>query len=398
MAVCLIFLIAKGCHHVPQTASHATCALLKFDSESLFHSFSVIFRNLHLSVNMAPRTRSRLHNQSSGPSNPTKMTLDMAVAEEDDEELSVEDTTGHADTSSRRSQGPIRRSKRKSNPATLADRTIKSIPSSLPPSSPPSTSSQLPGSYQFPEIQPISSDPAYHELDEVDPFGFFAAEQELKKSRLPTASRELMMSVDSSHSSQDHGNSIQQQRAFATPKPTDPLRTPRKRTRAGRRKSLATSSPSVGHHEDEDEGTPSPTKPRMPSHDARNDDSEKENANVIGKRKSRKKAKVEADMEPRELARNLEARLPRRPAKAKKARGRPRKVVEVDEDSDEGKARKSSVMRKGKGKAKHVPRADAEDSGEEGEDEKQVRERQARIDYFKRLDGYKVQTEKVFVV
>ena len=363
-----------------QTASHATRARVDF-----LNYLS------HCSAKMAPRTRSRLHNQSSKPIK----TVEKTIVEDDEGDQPIKDATEqHADTSTSHPLGPDRQSKHKSKTATMTDRLTKLIPSSLPPSSPPSTSSQLHGSYQFPEIRPIPSDPACHqESDENDPFGFFAAERKLKQMRPPTVSREPM-TFDSAHSLQDHGNSIQQA-AFVSPKPTDPLRTPRKRTRAVQRSFMA-SSPSVEYHKDEDEepmmSTPSPTKPRMLSYDARSDDSEKENVNVTGKRMGRKKAKVE---KPRELAGALGARLPRWLAKEQKTRGQPRKTVEGDDDGDNDKVRKSGGVRR---KAKHVPTVDVEDSDEEGNDEKQVRERQARIDYFKRLDGYKVQMEKVFVV
>ena len=323
------------------------------------------------------------------------MMAEKAIVKDDDEDQPVKDATEqHADTSTS-PLGFNRQSKRKSKPATMTDRSTKFIPSSLPPSSPPSTSSQLPGSYQFPEIQPIPSDTVYQESNENDPFGFFAAERKLKQRRSTILRKPVIF--DSAHSSQDHRNSIQQA-TFTTPKPTDTLCIPRKRTRVGQR-SLMMSSPGVAHHVDEDEepvlSTPSPTKPRMLNYDTQNDDSEKENVNVTGKRMGRKKARVE---EPNELARNPGSRLPTRRTKGQKTRDTLRNAVEGDDDGDNNKARKSSGVRRGKGKAKHVSTVDVGDSDEEGEDEKQVRERQARIDYFKRLDGYKVHTEKVFVV
>ena len=131
---------------MPQTTSHATRARVDF----------IINYLPHCSAKMAPRTRSRLHNQSSKPI--------KTIAEDYEGDQSVKDATEqHADTSTSHPLGPDRQSKHKSKTATMTGRLTKLIPSSLPPSSPPSTSSQLHGSYQFPEIRPIPSDPACHQ-------------------------------------------------------------------------------------------------------------------------------------------------------------------------------------------------------------------------------------------
>jgi hypothetical protein len=90
-----------------------------------------------------------------------------------------------------------------------------------------------------------------------DPFGFFAVEEKLKanrRTRAPTIQRTLRAA--SSDSIEENADESMQQ-AFATPKPTNPLRTPRKRTNAKKRKlELSTHSPSscVGAEDREEEG------------------------------------------------------------------------------------------------------------------------------------------------
>lgn len=282
-------------------------------------------------------------------------------------------------------------------------RIIRPIQSSLPPSSPPSTSSQIPNAYQFSEIQNLSSGPIEQDFDEDDPFGFFAAEEKLKSKRAPTALRGPQFH-ETIISSDDRDESLQQ--AFATPKPRNPLLTPRKRNNARKRK-LSSSLPSSSSGVNDDEGKSWPSTPSPRKHgDISIDAPELENgkgAEVvqdIGKR-GRKKRKTEGDMNPVELARFLEARLPRRPkkdaTKPKRGRGRPKRAVEDENQAPERKKQKEKG--KGKRKAKPLREAAADGSGGvEGEDEQQIRERQARIDYFKRLDGFEVQREDVYIV
>ena len=286
------------------------------------------------------------------------------------------------------------------------------IRSSLPPSSPPSTSSHIPvaTSCHFPEINPLSSDPMdAGPYAAEDPFGFFAVEEKLKANRLtrvpPVPRSRRILSSDSVDASADE--SLQE--AFATPKPVNPLRTPRKRTNARKRKlRLSSSSPSSsvsGEGEEEAEegpSTPSPVKARNQSVEIVDNEAIKKNPQGTSKGKEKetvqdrpKKAKpTEAHMHPMELARNLEALLPRRPkAKAdvkKRGQGRNTKM------SNPGGHKNPKGGKINKGKAPSKGRQETNES--EGEDEEERRFRQARIDYFKKLDGYEVQTEDVYVV
>jgi len=97
-----------------------------------------------------------------------------------------------------------------------------------------------------------------------------------------------------------------------------------------------------------------------------------------------------------EIARNLEALLPRRPKKRAQIAGKgrkPGKTVKVHEDDGATKKRNGKEATR----RKRIEETEGSDL-DEGEEEKRVRERQARIDYFKKLDRYEVQREDVYVV
>jgi len=120
-----------------------------------------------------------------------------------------------------------------------------------------------------------------------------------------------------------------------------------------------------------------------------------------GARRTVKPTKTEVDMNPMEIARDLEALLPRRPkSKVIASRGRGTKVSVKLDDSDEGNKKQKGqkvyqrrVQPSVKGKGKR------ETEGSDGsEDEEEMRRRQARIDYFKKLDGYEVQKEDIYIV
>jgi hypothetical protein len=316
------------------------------------------------------------------------------------------------------SPAPQKKAKRKLNRTTAA--TVpkpKRIESSLPPSSPPSTSSQMPAdtSYNFPEINALPSDPIDADPNVADdPFGFFAVEAKLKASRRPRAPTVPRALQCASSDSVDGNTDESLQQAFATPKPRNPLRTPRKRTDAKKRKlepSTSSHSFSAGGADREEESesmlsTPSPVKAGDRSVEVDDDEDLKDVAKAKRKGGDRKKVKstrAEADMNPVEIARNLEALLPRRPkleAVVRRAgRGRGTKVpAKFDDSDDEGNKkqksqkdykRRAQLSVKGKGKR--------ETEGSDGDEEK-MRRRQARIDYFKKLDGYEVQKEDVYIV
>lgn len=277
------------------------------------------------------------------------------------------------------------------------------IESSLPPSSPPSTSSHIPNSYYYPEILPLSSDPIASNEDADDPFGFFALEKKLKARRAPTIPK-TFREDDTMLSSDPPEVSLPQ--AFATPKATNPLVTPRKHAHTKKRKLSSSRSTSSANGGDSDgsnmPSTPSPVKVINLSVDAESvGGGATETKEVKGNRREavkrgRKKAKPdEAAMDPKELAKNLEALLPRRPKKRRGA-AKGQRSAKVAKAEEETKQQKSN---NGKGKVRRKRIEDTERSdGDEEEEEKRVRERQARIDYFKKLDGYEVQKEDVYVV
>jgi len=295
---------------------------------------------------------------------------------------------------------------------TAAAPKLNRMESSLPPSSPPSTSSQIPvaAPYDYPEINPLTSDPIDAGPNAAeDPFGFLAVEEQLKaKRRTRALTAPWTVRVTSSDSTDEPADESLWQ-AFATPKPIDSLRTPRKRTNARKRKlelSTPSSSPRVGSEVREGErnnlpSTPSPVKAKDRSVEV--DRAQKDPDNVAkrtGKevvQRGRKKSKPnEADMNPKELARNLEALLPRRPKpKTGFQRGRVRsKKVPIKSD-DEGNTKQKGGKGKTQERGTAKDKQDMEES--DGEDEAE-RLRQIRIDYFKKVDGYEVQKEDIYIV
>src|ERR1700729_3481477 len=104
-------------------------------------------------------------------------------------------------------------------------------------------------------------------------------------------------------------------------------------------------------------------------------------------------------MNPIELARHLEALLPRRPKpQADVRRGARSKKVAVKSDDEGNKKQRNWKGNKGKaeGGSKRKVKQETEDEDEdEGGGEEEQRLRQVRIDYFKKLDGYEVQKEDV---
>ncbi|KII95579.1 hypothetical protein PLICRDRAFT_170213 [Plicaturopsis crispa FD-325 SS-3] len=118
---------------------------------------------------------------------------------------------------------------------------------------------------------------------------------------------------------------------------------------------------------------------------------------------------------PKDLARSLEALLPRRPAKrrgrivvgekptrpSRKGKARATQdVTESEDDSEEDVSpKKKARATKGRAKSKPKPKAAAPESDDDDDaKEKWERERQARLDYFKKLQDYSVEKEDVYVI
>lgn len=145
--------------------------------------------------------------------------------------------------------------------------------------------------------------------------------------------------------------------------------------------------------------TPSPDKAENRSFDIESNGGkdaakEKDKEVVLKGHKKAKPAKAEVDMNPMELAMNLEALLPRRPKP--KAAGRGHDTKEADSDGDKHKGRKDN---RGKAQTKYNGKGKQRIKDVDGEeDEEAKRHRQARIDYFNKLDGYEVQKEDVYIV
>lgn len=130
------------------------------------------------------------------------------------------------------------------------------------------------------------------------------------------------------------------------------------------------------------------------------------------KAKGTKKARKTDDMNPEELASHLEALLPKRPVKAQvvasKKKGKGRKKTVIVEFSDEEKEVKQEKRRKAKAKVESEDEEEDDVSSIPGLvlalaltlcfPQKLAQERQARLEYFKKLDGYVVQKEDVWIV
>lgn len=314
--------------------------------------------------------------------------------------------------------------------------------SSLPPSSPPSTSSHIPilipnandHPYPYPEIQSLPSDPnsdyeaAGGDGDPEDPFGFLALERKLKATRARATKTLIKADMGTVTPIQsDSSPNISPQQAFATPKPLNPLRTPRKRTRGKKRKLPSSSSSSfrsdsgAGGGESDVSGSHMPSSPSPVKVSHQGVDIEFEGSGKKGKgketdarKRGRKKIKPtaeEATLDPQEIVKNLEALLPRRSTKgahARTAKVKGRKPGSATMKTTKDDTIKHRNNKSGTGKAKVSKQRAAKDNGdgvdleggeeEEEEDEKQARERQARIEYFRKVDGYEVLKENVYVV
>ncbi|KZP28455.1 hypothetical protein FIBSPDRAFT_1039577 [Athelia psychrophila] len=283
--------------------------------------------------------------------------------------------------------------------------------SPLPPSSPPSTSSHLPAFgpsspahqhqdpqslYPYPEIEPIMSDPyifsdadGHPDVPPDDPFGFFAAEQKLKAARLRVAKGKAREEASSARVPSDG--------ALATSIPMGPP----PRTRAKR--TLNFDEGDGEHGEESMLNTPSPVKISqgiMASAEA--EEKGKGRGKAREERPSKRAKRDSLGTDPAEIARKLEARLPRRP-KRKQAPA----IVESDDEDDEqenvhpntNRRIRSKYVAKPSSKAPGKAKVKAEDAdADEEEEERRLQERQARIEYFRKLDGYKVSEENVYVV
>ncbi|KAA1476503.1 hypothetical protein DENSPDRAFT_843486 [Dentipellis sp. KUC8613] len=180
-----------------------------------------------------------------------------------------------------------------------------------------------------------------------------------------------------------------------------------------------TLAPSEDSSEVPEMESPSPSKARKRSSSGRED---AENVEPPTKRARREKGKgkeKENVVDPAEEVRRLEEMLPRRRlGRAAKGKGKAR-MVEEDDDDDESeedvRAKKSTRGRsttRGRGRGRGRGRAcgarsrsdgsrgrkKKEESTDEDVREERERARQERIEYFKKLDGYQIHKENVYVI
>ncbi|TDL18004.1 hypothetical protein BD410DRAFT_901073 [Rickenella mellea] len=315
--------------------------------------------------------------------------------------------------------------------------------SSLPPSSFPSSST----CERFPDVNADAADEGssnYASLSADDPFGFLAVERKLKVQRADAAPLHSRTGEASDSSASDDGDveisrNDGTEEAFAYAFPTPPparlrlgdtsfsterdatptaaqdrslLVTPKRRIR--KRKPAASPS-SNSLNLSSLPSTPSPSKPSrntlhsLQQKNEKDDDrlplADKIDQPAKSKGKGRpKKAKATTNDAKEELnvmaiSRELEALLPRRPVKKilpVRAKGR-----KADGAETENKAQKALVSKgKGKRNVKPASKRDVKDEGEifSLDSEEAETQRNARIEYFKKLEGFEVEKENVYLV
>ncbi|KAG9221286.1 hypothetical protein CCMSSC00406_0008879 [Pleurotus cornucopiae] len=334
------------------------------------------------------------------------------------------------------------------------------IPSSLPPSSPPSESSRFDTINQAfagprftrnrsPSLEYADADenenvdpfsesldllPAAASSNQADPFGFLAVESRLRAKREAAQPfhvlTDLDLPVDDDHPT-PHPDTFEDDNDENVV-PLGVPSTPHKRKKHIRSRVAASTSPtSAALYNPSPQSTPSPSKPRRSlakGNQSPVDSSESElvlsrppvasaarSARISAdaqEAKARKEARApKKSLTPRTLGKSLEALLPKRVTRARAASSkgegkgkRGREVVSDDEEDDPSprKTKKRATVAKkptskGKGKAKATEVED-EEIDIDGAQEKLKQERQARLEYFKKLDSYKVEEENVYVV
>ncbi|KAI3611928.1 hypothetical protein WG66_016132 [Moniliophthora roreri] len=225
-----------------------------------------------------------------------------------------------------------------------------------------------------------------------DPFGFFAVEQQLKAERAaqpPKPPRSLEPKA-------------------VSPPPLKPPRTPHKQ-RVGKRP-IDISSGSSSPERDIVPSSPSPTKRSSEGHSFREppqtdlhgedvlveDESDNDTPpKATGSR--RRNQSNESPVNPQRLAKSLTSLLPKRPTRRTKASRAPK--YDEPSDSDDNHVTKKKREVRSRKRAKTVKKEENEEIDVDLEvDEKLAQEKQARLEYFKQLDGYEMAKENVYVI
>ncbi|KAF9494198.1 hypothetical protein BDN71DRAFT_1010787 [Pleurotus eryngii] len=351
----------------------------------------------------------------------------------------------------RRAKAPIGRlAKRKDGPSHHP-----AIPSSLPPSSPPSESSRFDAinqafagprftrnrspslEYADENADPFSESPdllpaaASRSSYQADPFGFLAVESRLRAKREAAQPFQVLtdldLPVDDDHPT-PHPDTFEDDNDENVV-PLGVPSTPHKRKKHRRSMMTGSTSPtSAALYNPSPRSTPSPSKPRRSLAKGNHspvDSSESElvlsrppiasvarGARITAKEKAKARKEARApkkSVTPRTLGRSLEALLPKRVTRARvassKGKGKRGREAVSDDEEDEPSPRKTKKRAtvagkpssKAKGKAKATEIED-EEIDIDGAQEKLKQERQARLEYFKKLDSYKVEEENVYVV
>ncbi|KAG7085737.1 hypothetical protein E1B28_003280 [Marasmius oreades] len=228
------------------------------------------------------------------------------------------------------------------------------------------------------EEVPIANDP--------DPFGFFAVEEKLKaeRSRQPLKPSKPLLPPSK-----------------PTTLPLNPPCTPHKR-RIGRHAVTASSRSSSPGRSNRLPSSPSPAKRPSERFVTRetNLDNDEEIAPLIvdhddtppkadGRRK--KPRRDDSPVSPERLAKSLTCLLPRRRRRGKN----PRTYKDEDDSEDEQPTAKRQTRRRQK--PREAVRQD-EDGEIDVDVERMAQERQARLEYFKKLQNYEIAKENVYVI
>ncbi|KAF9268495.1 hypothetical protein L218DRAFT_953963 [Marasmius fiardii PR-910] len=223
-------------------------------------------------------------------------------------------------------------------------------------------------------------------MNDSDPFGFFAVEEKLKaeRSRQPPKVNKSLLPP-----SKPIAESFK------------PPRTPHKRRIGKRARTNSSRNGSSPARSDILPSSPSPTKRFSERFTTREtdlgddvgsalmvDDDSPPKADV----KRKKPRRSDSSVDPERLAKSLTSLLPKR-----RRRGKNSRSYKDEDDSDEQPVVTKRQIR-GRRKLREVFKRDVDEELELDVDEKMAQERQARLEYFKKLQNYEIVKENVYVI
>ncbi|KIY53038.1 hypothetical protein FISHEDRAFT_55402 [Fistulina hepatica ATCC 64428] len=341
-------------------------------------------------------------------------------------------------------ESPVREPRRKAKaPLSARSKTSKAIPSSLPPSSPPPPSQDFNDDADDEDENVVPAEqPDRNEKEEVgtplpagsdDPFGFFAVEKQLKAERQRQAGKAV-------HSTPRY-RAKQPSHIKTTPRSNNKRRPTTPHKQGIMKRKLADLSSDALFSPSSDSMPSSPSKSKgtivLPvdllaessfRHEApQNADSDSDVAlsemlagpsrrvsSLRPKRRSSGSRRPKADaagsvdkapLSPSAVERNLEARLPKLPTRRSTRVRRKTSRAEASapavapsKSARASKARTTSHRRHPRATRSAVKEDKDEKIDLSSGAEKRQEERQARIEYFKKLEEFSVEEESVYVI